>query len=170
MLKRLCITTMFFIANMALISKEVYIIHEYNLGNNKERLSYDCGKTWVDYKKIEKIKEYRKDGVYQTLNRGKTWTKVSKNSNLKDFNKFSIINNNGVLSINYEELDDISADNQYNFEIYDLLGNKLIYHNLENLNKNKRIELQTFNLQSGLYFIIISNKSGYQQFSKIILT
>lgn len=143
-----------------------YQIYEVNKKTGCERISFDSGRNWHKYKRIHTILEIRKNGKYRSFDRGKTWIKVANTINDSNPNIFDVVCNNNNISIftNSESI----LNKSVKIYLCDLVG-RVIYNDIIKMNNDcYSFQLNNIQYQSGIYFLILTMQSDYQQIIKVI--
>jgi hypothetical protein len=144
-----------------------YRIYEVNKTTGEERISFDSGKKWHKYKRMNRILEIRKDGKYQSFDRGRTWTKLLSTRNIETNNllKVHYVNNNIYIDAEYEN----SYTQPGVLTIYNLIGSRIFEIDVKLQNGRNVINVDDNLFVTGLHFMCILTDNGFFQMNKVIL-
>jgi len=144
-----------------------YRIYEVNKTTGKERISFNSGKNWHKYKRIHRILEIRKDGKYQSFDRGRTWTKLLSTNNMEPNNllKVHYVNNNIYIDAEFKNSESQSGV----LTIYNLIGSRIFEIDVKLINGRNVINADDNLFVTGLHFMCIVTDNGFFQINKVIL-
>jgi hypothetical protein len=144
-----------------------YCIYEVNKTTGEERISFDSGKNWHKYKRINRILEIRRDGKYQSIDRGRTWTKLQSTVNIESNQSLKVYNVNNVI---YIDADFQNTDTQTaKLSIYNLIGTNIIEIEAKLQNGINVINIDENLFVTGIHFLSIKSENGFFQMNKVIL-